>query len=183
MTLKQYNSQTDFSSGLLISQLDSEIRDAEVVTDFTGVLKEGTTVKVFGGSLNDESALDAVIASHVANYTSIVIRNTVQQNKTFADEMMQSLKEKNISEGLSTIDQAAWVHHKLRKVDYTLSDETTVIQIDVMNLVISGDIETAESVLGQMTPDDMSEDHHWWTQERIDWVRNEIRAYLGWPLI
>lgn len=113
----------------------------------------------------------------------MLVTTTVLENKMFADNLMQRLKEKNMQEGLSSIDQSAWVHHRMRKIDFTLSDTTTVIQIDLMNLIISGDIETAEYVLGQLAPDDMTQSYHWLTQTRIDWIRNEIRAYLGWPQI
>lgn len=138
---------------------------------------------VFGTDIgvSDEQILQTLVQTHAG--LGVNLSKTVQVNKIFADEMMQSIKEKNLLEGLSSIDQAAWVHHRLRKIDYTLSDATTVVQIDVMNLIVSGDIETAEFVLGQMTPDDMTESYHWLTQARLDWIRNEIRSYLGWPLI
>ncbi len=113
----------------------------------------------------------------------MLVTTTVLENKMFADNLMQRLKEKNMQEGLSSIDQSAWVHHRMRKIDFTLSDTTTVVQIDLMNLIISGDIETAEYVLGQLAPDDMTQTYHWLTQARIDWIRNEIRSYLGWPAI
>jgi len=127
--------------------------------------------------------LQTVVTNHVANFIYQIVSKTVVENKKFADNLMERLKNKNLIEGLSSIDQAAWVHHRLRKMDYTLSDETTVTQLDIMNLVVSGDVETAEHALGQMTPDDMTEPYHWLTQERIDWIRNEIRTYLGWPLV
>lgn len=183
MSLKTYSKASDFSSGVITHQLHDQIVADGSVENFGGITSDGDDINIIGDSLLDETSLDAVIASHIPDMTTIFIKTTVKENKEFADRMMQKMKEKNLLEGLSSIDQAAWVHHRLRKVDYTLSDETTVVQIDVLNLVVSGDIETAESVLGQMSPDDMSEAYHWWTQSRIDWVRNEIRAYLGWPLI
>lgn len=181
MVLKTYNIEV-FSDGYIPAQLDHEIFNSGAVSNFEGLIEESGFINILGTSMN-EIALDTVINSHVPDYTTIYIKNTVRQNKEFADDMMQRMKEKNISEGLSSIDQSAWVHHRLRKTDYTLSDNTTVVQIDVMNLVVSGDIETAEHVLGQMSPDDMTESYHWLTQERIDWIRNEIRQYLGWALI
>lgn len=182
MLLKTYNETDDFSSGLILDQLDAEIRESGAVTNFTGLSKVDAEIRVLGESMN-ETDLDALISSHSPDFTKVFVQKTVQESKAFADDMLQRLKERNLLEGLASIDQAAWVHHRLRKVDFTLSDGVTVAQIDVMNLVVSGDIETAESVLGQLTPDDMTQPYHWWTQERIDWVRNEIRAYLGWELI
>lgn len=181
--LKTYSVPQDFSSGCIANQLHTQIENSATVTDFSGVTIVDDEVSIEGASLNDETGLDAVIAAHVPNTTIIAISKTVQQNKEFADDMMQRLKEKNIAEGLDTIDKSAWVHHRLRKVDYTMDDTVTVIQLDVLNLVVSGDIETADKVLGQISPDDMTEDYHWLTQARIDWIRNEIRTYLGWPQI
>lgn len=179
MILKTYNVTNDFSSGVLISQLHYEIQANGSVTNFLGITKFGDSVSINGDSMN-EINLDAAIVAHTPNLTQVYIHNTVIENKAFADDMMQRMKERNILEGLSGIDQAAWVHHRFRKTDYVLDDGPTV-QIDVLNLVVSGDIETAEHVLGQMLPDDMTEVYHWLTQDRLDWMRNEIRAFLGWP--
>ena len=119
--------------------------------------------------------------AHSVNLDSVHLESTsIKENKAFADELMQALKLKNLQEGLSSINQSAWVHHRLRKINYTLSNNITIVQIDLMNLIISGDVETAEFVLGQLLPDDMTEAYHWLTQARIDWIRNEIRTYLGW---
>jgi hypothetical protein len=129
------------------------------------------------------SALQVVVQNHNANFVSSIVSKTVSQNKQFADNLMERLKNKNILDGLSSIDQAAWVHHRLRKMDYTMSDGQTVVQLDIMNLVVSGDVETAAMALSQMQPDDMSEPHHWLNTERINWIRNEIHSYLNWPLV
>lgn len=180
MVLKTYP-VSGFGSGLLVHQLDQEIIASGAVTDFTGLTSESGALSVHGASM-DETSLDAVISAHVPDYTKIYVQNTVKESKDFADDMMQRMKEKNLLEGLSSIDQAAWVHHRLRKTDYVL-DAGPTVQIDVLNLVVSGDIETAEHVLGQMSADDMTESYHWLNQDRINWIRNEIRTYLGWPLV
>jgi len=180
--LKTYSIANDVPEGFILEQINQEIADSGEVTNYGGVTIVEDDFKVYGDSMN-ESGLNTLISNHVPNPTPFIIQNTVRQNKDFADNLMQKLKEKNILEGLNSIDQSAWVHHRMRKVDYTLSDATTVVQLDVMNLVVTGDIETAEHALGQMSPDDMSEDYHWLTQDRIDWIRNEIRDYLGWPLV
>lgn len=182
MLLKTYSIETDFPSGLITSQLHQEISESGYVTGYEGVQSREDDLEIYGSSMN-ESSLDSLISAHTPDMTVIYVKAAVKENKEFADQMMQRLKEKNLLEGLSSIDQAAWVHHKLRKMDFTLSDDTTVVQLDLMNLVVSGDIETAEHALGQMPPDDMTESYHWLTQARIDWIRNEIRTYLGWPLI
>lgn len=170
-------------SNINTSQIDLEINQSGFVSSFSGVSYNNGFLSVFGDSILDEEGLDDLVNNHSPNHIVITLKKTVKENKEFSDQLMQALKEKNLIEGLSSIDQAAWVHHKLRKVDYTLSDEETVVQIDVLNLVISGDIETADQVLSQIVPDDMSEPYHWLSQERINWIRNQIRGFLEWPLI
>ena len=181
MTLKNYYISNDLPENFILSQLNDEIRASGFVTNYSGCSVAQNYFLVHGDSM-DETGLDSVISSHVPNLMSVFVSNTIQQNKAFADDMMERMKKRNILEGLSSIDQAAWVHHRLRKVDYILNAGPTV-QIDVLNLVVSGDIETAEHVMGQMTPDSMLEVYHWLNQDRIDWIRNEIRTFLGWPLI
>ena len=182
MLLKTYPIAETFASGLNATQLDEALQITEHIVDYEGLTVEGDTLSVFGSSMS-ETELDTLVSSHVPNPVLTWVQKTVYESKVFSDDLMQRMKQKNILEGLDSIDQAAWIHHRLRKTDFTLSDETTVVQIDVMNLVISGDMETAEFVLGQMVPDDMTEAYHWLNQERIDWIRNEIRTYLGWPLL
>lgn len=185
MLLKTYTISTDLSNGYIEDQLNEEIASSSAITNYSHFIINGEEDKIYlyGDSISNQTALDSLISNHVPNMTVIVVKNTVIENKQFADDLMQRLKEKNILDGLNSIDQSAWVHHRLRKIDYTLSDNTTVVQLDLMNLVVSGDIETAEQALGQVTPDDMTEAYHWLDQARIDWIRNEIRTFLGWPLL
>ena len=170
---------------VIAEQLDSEISASGYVGNYQGIGHNGATnkISVYGDSLINETGLDQVIADHTPNFIPGIVHTTVHANKVFADNLMQELKERNILEGLASLDQAAWVHHRLRKMDYTMTDTTTIVQLDLMNLVVSGDIETAEQALGQMSADDMTEAYHWLNQDRIDWIRNEIRNYLGWPLL
>lgn len=183
MVLKTYV-LSSLQSGLVSHQLDKQISESGSVDGFEGIIVDhgSDSIHVNGALILNESALDTVVSNHVPDATQVFVNKTVYENKLFSDALMQRLKEKNLLEGLASIDQAAWVHHRLRKVAYTLGSGV-VVQIDVLNLVVSGDIETAEQVLGQVSPDDMTQAYHWWNQDRINWVRNEIRTYLGWPLI
>jgi hypothetical protein len=172
-----------FQNGLALGQLDYFVRESNAVDGYEGLTSGGGLLIVLGDEIFDEELLDSIVLNHEPNQTLIFLDKTVAENRLFSEDLIQRFKKQNLISGLSTIDRAAWVHHRLRKVDYLLSDNETLIHIDVLNLVISGDIETAEQVLGQMSPDDMSEDYHWLNQERINWLRNEIRKYLEWPLL
>lgn len=177
--LKSYQ-KSQMRSDINVNQLHAEIRFSGFVDGFEGLLADDLTLIILGDEIVDEFALDSLVLNHETNYQLLFIEGSVVQNKAFADDLIQRFKKKNLSEGLSSIDQAAWVHHRLRKMDYTLSDNQTVIQLDVLNLVVSGDIETAFFCLGQLEPDSMNEEYHFLSQERIDWLRSEIAQYLGW---
>jgi hypothetical protein len=50
-----------------------------------------------------------------------------------------------------------------------------------MNMVISGDMATACLALMYGAPDDMSEPYHWLNEERLNWLINNLKGFLGWP--
>ena len=170
-------SKSEFEVNSFIAEI-GELK--EKISGFKHVGNLLTVYLDFELSAAEKSNLDGFVENHIPNMMAAIVLKTVEENKAFANNMLERMKKKNILEGLNSIEQAVWLHYRLRKTEFTLSDEN-IITIDVMNLVVSGDIETAEVVLGQMVADDMSQPYHWLNQERIDWIRGEIRTYLGWP--
>jgi hypothetical protein len=75
--------------------------------------------------------------------------------------------------------QALWMHQRIRNWPCTLND--TEFTVDLMNMVISGDMATACLALMYGTPDDMSEPYHWLNEERLNWLINNLKGFLGWP--
>jgi hypothetical protein len=75
--------------------------------------------------------------------------------------------------------QGLWMHQKIRALPVTLYGVT--FTVDLMNMVVSGDIELACISLQNTLPDDMSMPFHWWTQSRINWIIGELKLFLGWP--
>ena len=111
------------------------------------------------------------------------LSRTVAQSRIWADEIIEEFKKENlayfITSGTSNdlaIMISLHVHHRLRAVPVTIGGVSFVI--DVMNLVISGDLETAFVVLSYMTPDDMSMPYHWFNQERIDSLKSKISSRI-----
>lgn len=96
--------------------------------------------------------------------------------RNFALRLMSIFKLSNKQEGINAL-QALWVHHRLRAAEITFMGMPMVL--DVMNLVISGDIEVAYLALDNMTPDDGSQPFHWLTSARIDLLKSTIVDYLG----
>lgn len=111
------------------------------------------------------------------------IKMSVKRGKEIADEVMETFKKNNIlrfaAQGISNEEalmKSIWTHHRLRAVEINLGLGPRVV--DLMNLCISGDIETAYIILQYMTPDDMSQPDHFLSQEVIDELKNLIGAHL-----
>jgi hypothetical protein len=110
---------------------------------------------------------------------------TIQQmadlntNIEFAKSLMAEFKQKNKDEGI-TASQAMWLHHRTRAWTFTYSNGV-VYTVDIPNMVVSGDLETACLALIYGSADDMTESYHWMTSDRKDWLVTNIKAFLGWP--
>lgn len=128
----------------------------------------------------------------LSNYVSSAITyKSISERKIFADQLIEKMKKLNIDNGLG-IAQSLWVHQRLRKVTITVGEAHALafppllpvvgmtFDIDLLNLVITGDIETAYSVLLCAEPDPMTDPYHALSAEMIGWIMQEIAVYLGW---
>ena len=101
-------------------------------------------------------------------------------SKEFGSLLILSFKRKNVSEGIN-IFQAIHLHERLRNWQVVLPEANGGTKyVDLMNMILSGDIETACVCLQYGVADQMDKHWHWVTQERIDWVVNQMKAWLGW---
>lgn len=116
--------------------------------------------------------LDNLTEEEQALYTDLINR------ETFCRKIMVYFKMQNLLAGLNA-SQGLYVHSRLRRIVFTYSDGV-VYNIDLLNLVVSGDLELAYIVLSYMTPDDGSQPYHWLTSDKINYLRTEIAKYLGW---
>lgn len=98
--------------------------------------------------------------------------------KRFADTLLIQFKQNNIDDGVNAL-QAMWIHERMRAWTYTFSGVT--FTVDLMNMSISGDIETACLALMYGTPDDMSDGKHWMSADRISFLVDGMKTFLGWP--
>ena len=144
-------------------------------------------------ALPDPSEIDALIESYdfEAAAEAQAIFGIIAARRLWAENMMERLKFQNIQND-ATLAQSLWIHTRLRKLEITPlqahADAFPALQpvvgvtlvIDLMNLVISGDLETAYATLLCTTPDPMTEEYHVLDQDLIDWIKNEIAVYLGW---
>lgn len=125
------------------------------------------------------------------NDAEIQMRADDDSARDFAQDLIARIKMENRGEDIN-LSQALWVHSRLRALECIVQQSHAdafppltplvgkTIYLDLMNLVISGDLETAYAALFVATPDDGSEDYHWLTSDRIAWIRHEIGLFLGW---
>ena len=98
-------------------------------------------------------------------------------NRKFAQDLLIEFKQRNISEGMNG-SQALWLHHRSREWEVNFNGYQ--FKVDLMNMAQSGDLETCYIALTYGTLDDMSQPYHWFTETRVNFLRNEIAKYLGW---
>lgn len=161
-----------------VRKLNWEISTSGFVEGFSGIATTDTQVHVYGTSLSNESGLDSLIANHVNDNTYETLYFSIIDRKKYCEELMERLKRINISSGI-TASQGFWLHTRLRKHVFTYAG--VEYTIDVMNLIISGDVELGCIALMYFPPDDMTQTYHFFTQERIDWLVADLKQYLGWP--
>lgn len=106
------------------------------------------------------------------------IQFSIEQRITWAKEMLQRFKKRNISLGINGM-QALWLHHRMRALEITFNGVPMIE--DIINMSASGDIETSCLAILYSTPDDGSQPYHWYTQETKDWLVTEMKSFLGWP--
>lgn len=101
--------------------------------------------------------------------------------KDFGEKLMIAFKQKNILEGIN-LHQAIWLHSRMRAWEVSIPSVfgTDVVKVDIINMITAGDIETATVALQFGTADDMTKSYHWVSQERINWLVNQSKKWLGW---
>lgn len=103
---------------------------------------------------------------------------SIQKKKDFADDLISRNKKRNIQDGVTAV-QGLWMHQRLRALPVTVAGMT--FTIDILNMVISGDLELACISLMNTPPDDMTMPFHFLSRARISWLVVELKLFLGWP--
>lgn len=101
----------------------------------------------------------------------------LQSNIDFAKSLMAEFKQQNKDDGINAL-QAMWLHHRVRAWSYSFYGISYTV--DIPNMVISGDIETACLALLNGAPDDMSQAYHWVSAPRVAWLTDQMKSFLGW---
>jgi hypothetical protein len=139
-------------------------------------LPDGTSEEVWAEKL-------APYARSPEDQTQIKINWLIKDRKQFAEEMMERFKNRNINGGMSVV-KALWLHHRMRAWDVTLPPAMGgfTYVVDILNMAVSGDLETAYFALRYGNLDAMDQPYHCIDQTTVDWLKNELSNYLGFNL-
>ena len=100
----------------------------------------------------------------------------------FGADLLLKFKQRNISEGIQWFN-AIHLHSRIRNWQVTLPAQlgSQVVFVDLYNMLSSGDIETTclSLIYGQV--DDMTNPIHWVTEDRKQWLIDQMKLFLGWP--
>ncbi|MFO0447770.1 MAG: hypothetical protein ACK52I_03610 [Pseudomonadota bacterium] len=131
------------------------------------------------GTTEEEwSEVLAPYAQAPANPVFAMIEQSIKERKAFADDLMERLKKRNVLADIN-IGQALWTHSRLRALEVSYPG-LPVMTVDLLNMVVSGDVEAACVALMFSVPDDMSQPYHFLSADTIAWIVGELKAYLGW---
>lgn len=104
-----------------------------------------------------------------------------EARRQFGHDLMLAFKQKNISEGIQWF-QAIHMHARFRAWNVQMPAELggSVETVDLLNMILSGDIETAclSAIYG--VPDDMTSPLHWVSADRMAWTIEQMKNWLGW---
>lgn len=112
------------------------------------------------------------------------LSRTVSESRIIADQIIEEIKKENLAYFLQNeisndiaILKSLWTHHRLRNIELTVSGIT--MNIDLMNLIITGDLETAYVVLSSITPDDMTQPYHFLSSDRIAAMAAKVKERIS----
>lgn len=167
-------------------KLYSEILTSNIGYKCSGVTAIGNEVTIFTSEvLTDElkQILDDLINVHSPIDPNLVVKKSIQDRKIFGEQLIEDFKLKNLNEGVQWY-QAVHLHSRVRAWEVTYPHPIGGTDtVDIFNMILSGDIETASLSLLYGQNDDMSLPTHWITDERRKWLINQMRTWLGWPTI
>lgn len=139
----------------------------------------------------DEYDAWAITYQEYLDSTDSVKLAKIKGVREWCELLIEDVKLLNQNAGLG-LSQSLWFHHRTRALPVNVlqahADALPPLQplvgipltLDLMNLVVSGDIETAYAALLCAQADDMTEDYHCISQDLLDYLKYRIATYLGW---
>lgn len=183
---------------------DDQKPSPTVPADYPWVIQDCTSEQVAfleakGFTVMSDADFSAYLASKQAAYDEwldayqaelaadpVHIRKSVQYRRRWAECLIDDLKTLNVQAGLN-LSQSIWVHHRMRELTVEFTTEMAnqfppvaplvgvgPLKLDLMNLVVSGDVETAYAVLMFCQKDDMSQPYHALNSEMAGYIMQRI---------
>jgi hypothetical protein len=116
--------------------------------------------------------------NYLDNYGKV---SDIAVRRKFASDLFEAFKIKNMNEGVQWY-QAMHLHDFLKNYKVILPPQLGSVEmhVDLVNILIAGDIETGCLALTYGEQDDMSLPYHWFSEERRLWLIEQMKRYLGW---
>ena len=177
----------EYQKNVNSEKLSREINLSSISSFFEGVTFNGVIVKVvFSKELTEleKQILDDLMNKHSPIDSDLEMRISISDREKFGDQVIEEFKLKNLKEGIKWF-QAIHLHERIKNWKVNLPAEVGGGEafVDIFNMVLSGDIETASLALLYGENDDMTQGKHWVTNERRMWLLNRMREWLGWPTV
>lgn len=102
-----------------------------------------------------------------------------ERHRRFAQELISELKLGNQQASIP-FENVLHLQGRLRSLEVTHPSGRTYV-LDLINLVVTGDVETAFYALAYVTPDDMTQQWHWLSAQMLGSIRARMAAFLGVP--
>lgn len=144
----------------------------EIVTVHTTIELSSEEQDVLQGLITDHSNTFFTSFDYIFEST----KTTQQQNIQFGQSLLHDWMRKNTLDGM-TVKQSLWVFSRFE--EFEIQCDFGNKRVDLFKMFYSGALPTVYFALLQVTPDSMTEDHHWLTQERLDWVKDRVRNHIG----
>lgn len=170
--------------------LKRDIEDSSLF-GFVGIVNENNLLEIeFADELssNDQIILDGIVSNHLATYPNSLeyIAATTQHKQEdyimFGRTLLGDWMRRNTAEGM-TIAQSLWVFSRFEEFSINFEPfdilNLSAKKVDMFKMFMSGALPTLYACLLQIEPDPMTEDYHWVTQARIDWVKERVGERLG----
>lgn len=149
----------------ILNYLDQKIGELE--------LPDGTAEEIWNAKLSTYRS----IPPSIQVVADSKLQLTIKERKVWAEEMLERFKQRNIKLGINGL-QSLWLHHRMRALEINFMG--VPMTEDILNMAVSGDIETACLSLMYSTPDDGSQPFHFYNAETRQWLITEMKTFLGW---
>ena len=94
----------------------------------------------------------------------------------FTQKLLRDWMRRNTIEGM-TIQQSLWVFARFEEFKITIDGMEK--KIDLFKMFQAGAIPTLYYNLLRIVPDDFTKPYHWITQQRINWILEQIENHIG----